>query len=919
MSAPLTFAVLGPVRGWRGDTEIDPGPPKQQAILALLLTRAGHPVPLHEIVDVLWGAQPPDTAANVVHRHIGALRRLFDPDLPVRGTSRWLIRGAGGYRLDIDPHSVDLGRFRALRAQAGHTGEPGRAAELLTEALALWQGPVAAGLPAEIRTHPAFTTVDAELLAAVKAAAETAPAAGPAVAGRVLDLTRQTAAKHPLDEVLQSRLMLLLAATGHQAEALDVHQRIREALADELGLDPGPELQAAHLRVLQREPATPKKPAPAAVRPAQLPAALPVFTGRDEELALLTEIDWATVVTIGGMAGVGKTSLAVHWAHRIAGRYPDGQLHLDLRGFHPDGAVNPAHALHTLLEALGIAPGDVPATLDARSALFRSLLTDRRVLILLDNARDSAQVLPLLPGAPGCLTVVTSRHQLVDLVAGHGAGTVTLEPLSTAEATDLLTRRLGARRTGREPDAVAGIVEHCGRLPLALAMVSARAAMNPGLPLSSIVADLRRHRGGLGAFTGESARSDARSVFDWSYQVLSPAAARLFRLLAPHPGPDCSATAAAVLAGVPETELRAPLTELLRAHLITEPTVGRYGCHDLLRAYGTALAAPDTGSRQRLHDHYLHSAYAAVELMFAGRTPFRPAAPDPDAAPITFADAAAALAWIDDELPVLLATTRQDDPESHRYRWQLATVLEPHLDRTGRWQIQRELQLTAVRSAEADDDRHGLACAERSLGFAEGRLQNRPEADEHLRRAVALFTEIDDHDGLSFTHRLLAFLANQRGDHRDALQHYRIAADLYTGIGQIRGRATVHNETGWTYILMGDFDQAVGECHAAIDEQRRAGNLNGEAAAWDSLGYAQHHLAAYDDARTSFGHALRLYRVVCDRYLEADTLVHLGDTEQAAGHEASAARSWSQALEILDDLGHPDAEALRTRTGLRQR
>ncbi|SDT54665.1 AfsR/SARP family transcriptional regulator [Actinoplanes derwentensis] len=906
----MTFAVLGPLRGWRGDTEIDPGPPKQRAILALLLVRAGHPVPLHEIIDVLWGAEPPDTAVNVVHRHIGALRRLLEPDLPARGSSRWLIRGSGGYRLDVSPVAVDLGRFRALRSQAAYVTSPGTAAELLTEALGLWQGPVAAGLPSEIRSHPAFAAVDGERLAAVKAATENAPSADPVIAGKILDLARQTAVRHPLDEALQARLMLLLAATGHQAEALEVHQRIRVALADELGLDPGAELQAAHLRVLQQEPPA-EKPEPATapyVRPAQLPAGLAVFAGRREELARLTGTGPATLVTIGGMAGVGKTSLAVHWAHQIAARFPDGQLHIDLRGFHPDGALTAADALHTLLEALGIRPERVPATLDARSALFRSLLADRRVLVVLDNARDSEHVRPLLPGAPGCQTIVTSRHQLFDLVATHGATAVTLDPLSTADAAELLTRRLGTDRVDREPDAVTGIVECAGRLPLTLAMVSARAAMNPGFPLSSIAAELRRHRGGLDAFTGESPRSDVRAVFDWSYRILSPPAADLFRLLASHPGPDCSPVAAAVLAGVPEADLRAPLTELLRAHLITEPAPGRYGCHDLLRAYGTGLAADTSGARRRLFDHYLHSAYAAVELMFAGRTPFRPGPPVTGADPVTFDDSAGAVAWLGTELPALLATITHPGPESARHRWQLATVLQPHLDRTGRWQTQREIQTVALRAAA---DRHAEACAERSLGFAEGRLKNWPEADRHLQRAVEIFTAIDDPAGRAHTHRLLAFLANQRERHETALEHYRIAADLYSRAGETVGRAIVHNETGWTYILIGAFDLALGECRSAIERHREAGHPNGEAAAWDSLGYAHHHLAAYDEARVAFGHALRIYRAVSDRYLQADTLTHLGDTEHAAGRGGHALDAWRQALDILDDLGHPDAAGLR--------
>ncbi|WP_430783259.1 BTAD domain-containing putative transcriptional regulator [Actinoplanes sp. G11-F43] len=926
---PITFAVLGPLRGWHGDTEIDPGPPKQQALLSLLLLRSGHPVPLHEILDVLWGENPPDTALTVVYRHVGALRRLLEPELPARGSSRWLTRGAGGYRLDVA--ADDLTRFRDLRQQAAGAAEKGRpdtAAELLTRALARWRGPVGTGLPAEIRSHPVFATVDNERLTAIKTAAEYASTAGPEIAARVLELVRQAATGHPLDEALQARLMLLLAGTGHQAEALRVYQSVRTALADELGLDPGAELRAAHRRVLQPDSVPPAAPGPAPAapmtRPAQLPAGLSVFAGRHHELDRLRELSDgpapATLVTIGGMAGVGKTTLGVQWAHRIADRYPDGQLHLDLRGFHPDGVLTSAGALRVLLEALGTPPGGVPSGLDARSALFRSLLADRRVLILLDNARDSAHVLPLLPGAPGCLTVVTSRHQLYDLAVSHGATAVSLDPLPAGEATALLSRRIGGGRTEREPEAAAEIVELCGRLPLTLAMVSARAAMNPGFTLSAIAAELRRDRDGpdpFSGFTGETERSDARSVFDWSYRVLSPEAARLFRLLALHPGPDCSRTTAEVLAGTPGAELRRSLTELLRASLITEPAPGRYGCHDLLRAYGAALArsAPDTGpARSRALDHYLHSAHAALSLLYGDRAPFRLDPAVDGASPLTFTGPADAAAWIDTELQVLLAVVeRPGDGDTGRQRWQLAVLLDPHLDRTGRWAAQRRIQTAARTAALRLGDKHALACTERALGFAEGRSDRYPEADRHLDHAVALFTEIGDQGGQARTHRLIAFLANRRGEHHRALDHYRVAAELYLSIGQVTGRAAVHNEAGWTYILLGDYAKALDECRPAIDHHRAAGDLNGEAAAWDSLGYAQHHLGAYDEARESFGNALRIYREVYDRYLEADTLSHLGDTEQAAGHPAAASAAWQQALTILDDLAHPDATALRTK------
>jgi DNA-binding SARP family transcriptional activator/tetratricopeptide (TPR) repeat protein len=935
----MKFTVLGPVRAWRGGTELDLGSPQQRAVLALLLVRAGTPVPLHEIVRVLWAENAPDTAVNIVHRHIGALRRVFEPELPTRRASRWLIRSSGGYRLEVDPEGVDLMRFRRLRDEAAdlaRQGKPGAAAEMLLEALALWIGPVAAGIPHEIRSYPVFTAVDGEQLSALKSAAEYAPAAGPAVLDRVLSAVRQAAAQHPLDELLQARLMVLLAVTGRQAEALDVYRSARATLADELGLDPGPDLRAAHQQVLRQiTPATDldgggaaEGEAGPAVRPAQLPADLAVFAGRRHELdqfrtLLAGPADErpASVVTIGGMAGVGKTTLAVHLAHRVAHEYPDGQLYIDLHGFHPGGAVTScAEAMHSFLEALGVPSGRVPASLEAQAALFRSLLAGRRYLLVLDNARDSDHVRPLLPGSSGCLTIVTSRHQLYDLVTAHGATAVTLGLLPYAEATELMSRRLGADRIALEPRAAEDIIELSGRLPLTLAIISARATMNPGFSLTSIAEEMRRTEGSLEAFAGESPRSDARSVFAWSYRILGPSAARVFRLMATHPGPDCSLTATAALTAQSPMELRPLLAELLRAHLITETAPGRFGCHDLLRVYGAELAArPEHAAdvaeaRRRLFDHYLHSTLAATGVLFTSHDELARQPPVTGADPARFRDASDAVAWLEAEHAVLTLAIEQDAREGDgRYGWQLATMLERHLDRTGRWLVQLDIQTRARQAADRTGDRHAMAITARSLGHVCGRLGRRAEADRNLAEALELFDAVGDRNGRAFTHRYLAFQANQRGCHDDALEHYRTASDLYRSTGWLSGQASVRNEVGWTYILMGDHAKALDECRRAIEGHRQIGDRNGEAAAWDSLGYAQHHLHAYNEALVSFEHALRLYRALRDRYLEADTLVHVGDTRHAIAGSGSAAAEWEQALDILDELGHPDADQVRDR------
>jgi DNA-binding SARP family transcriptional activator len=485
----IRFTLLGAVRAWQGDTELQLGPPQQRAVLALLLAAAGQPVSLSELVDLLWAADPPSSAANIVHRYIGALRRVLEPGLPPRAAGRWLVPHAGGYRLTAGQDTLDLLRLRRLAGQAAAEQPASRAVARYLEALALCQGRCAGDLAA-VQGHPAFTAVDRECLTLAAEAAAAALAAG--LAPQVLPALRRAAGQDPLAEPLQARLMLLLAAAGHQAEALAVYETTRAALAEGLGIDPGADLRDAHRRVLsqQVEEGQPvdKAEVPRVVRPAQLPADLAAFAGRRAEVArvsALLEEPAASAMVIGaidGMPGAGKTTLAVHWAHLVADRFPDGQPYVNLRGFGPGGALGPAEVLSGFLIALGVTPQQVPADLDGRAALYRSLLAGQRVLVVLDNARDVAQVRPLLPGSPGCMVIVTSRNRLTGLVASDGAWMLTLDVFSAADAREALARRLGADRVVAEPAAVDEIIAASGRLPLAL--VAARAAAHPQFPPS---------------------------------------------------------------------------------------------------------------------------------------------------------------------------------------------------------------------------------------------------------------------------------------------------------------------------------------------------------------------------------------------------------------------------------------------------
>ncbi|MEU2792368.1 BTAD domain-containing putative transcriptional regulator [Streptomyces sp. NPDC007100] len=942
----MRLTVLGPVRVWRDGIELTLGPPKQRALLALLLVRAGQPVSLSEMVDVLWGPAPPKSAANVVHRHVGSIRRLLGEGGPAGVAGGILVRGAGGYRVDVDAGALDLLRFRQLAGQARRAaaaGSPGRSVELFLQALELWQGPVAAGVPEGIRAHPAFVAVDQEYPAAVKEAAEAAWERGdPEQAVPVL---RQAADRYPLDEALQARLMRALAATGRQAEALEAHRTLRSRLKEELGIDPGREVRAVHEQMLRQGspilPVSPATPPPvprtpglrSGVRPAQLPSDLPFFTGRRAELTRTRELlavpagepgmhespPALVISAIGGMAGIGKTTLAVHWAHQVAHHFPDGQLYANLRGFDPAGSVTSSgEALRAFLHALGVPPTGIPAGVDAQAALYRSLLSGRRMLVLLDNVRDSAHARPLLPGTPGCLVIVTSRSRLDGLIVADGARPLPLGLMSKADAREALARRLGADRMAAEPSAVDTIIELCGRLPLALAVVAARAATRPGFPLAAIATELRDSAGSLDAFAGSDPGADVRTVFSWSYQALDPPAARLFRLLALHPGPDLSLPAAASLAGLPAVETRPLLAALTRLHLLTEEAPGRFTFHDLLRTYATERARADDpddirrAARHRVLDHYLRTTRAAVQLLLPHRTEHVPPPPSPPhTAPEHLTTQEHAASWLTTRLPVLLCAVEQAAATGFpTYAWQLALALDLFLDRRGLRQEQLTIQRTALDAAERLPDRLGQAHAHRALGFAHHRLHQDDDAQAHLLRALEIFTALDRRDGQARTHRSLAFMANSQARHHQALDHYGQALDLYESTGNDSGRANVLNETGWTHILLGQFGEALIQCRQALAVHQRAGDPNGEAAAWDSLGYAHHHLAQYEDALACYHNALAIYQDIKDRYLEADTLDHIGDTHHALGDRRAADARWRQALDILAAMGHPDAVPL---------
>ena len=924
--------VLGPVEFWSAGVRARLSR-LERSLLAVLTVQAGTVVSADRIVDELWPADPPASSRNRVQALISGLRAR-------RGVeASWITTRPPGYVLQAPSRAVDADEFqnrvRQGRAAAGR-GDWFDAVRCLEDALQLWRGVPYDGvdcpavLPEAARLAEQRNSAREDLIDARLAVGDVA-ALLPELAGLV--------AEEPYRERLRGQLMLALYRMGRQAEALAVYRAGAAALADEHGLSPGPELRELHLAILRDDAglmsaipglsvasARPAPPGP--VPPAQLPTATAAFIGRQAELAALDRIVGAprhpgtsAIATVSGTPGVGKTTLAVHWAHRVRQDFPDGQLYMNLRGFGAaDAAANPSEVLRDFLDALGVADERVPAGLAARSALFRSLVADRRILVMLDNARDSEQVRPLLPASPGCMALVTSRVPLSGLVAAEGAETLVLDLLPEADARDLLARRIGGDRTYAEPTAVDSLVASCARLPLALAIVGARVATRPGLSLATIVAELvdRSHR--LDAITGEGPGADLRLVFSWSYERLSRPAAALFRLLGLHPGPDISVPATASLAGTTPDEASALLAELTRASLLTEHVEQRYLFHDLLRAYANDLiltADPppvQLDAIQRMLDHYLHSAGQAEHVLDPSRDMV--VLPDlhPGVAPEVMSGMAQAMTWFAIERPVLLAVIETAARQRYdQHTWQLTWILATFLDRRGYWLDWVTAGQKAVAAAQRLDNPYAQARSHRGLALAYIRLANYDVALAHYDLAFEQYGLLRDPDGQAHTHTGRARAFEDQGRYTEALQHAQFALDIYRGSGNLMGEGFALNMIGWYHALLGDHKQTLTNCNEALAIVIDLDDHQGQAATWDSLGYAHHHLGHHADAISCYQKALSIYQDLGDQPFEADVLIHLGDSHQAAGDPSAARRVWQSALAILEPLGHSDVGEVRRR------
>jgi tetratricopeptide (TPR) repeat protein len=595
---------------------------------------------------------------------------------------------------------------------------------------------------------------------------------------------------------------------------------------------------------------------------------------------------------------------------------------VNLRGFDPAGpAMEPAEAIRGFLDAFAVPPDRIPPELDAQAALYRTLLADRRVLIVLDNARDSSQVRPLLPGTPLSLVIVTSRNQLLSLVATDGAQPIAVDLLPPPEARSLLVHRLGKQRIAAEPVAVDQILDACAGLPLALSIVSARASANTRLPLADLAEELREAHGGLYAFDGGDSRTNIRAVFSWSYSALSPPAARLFRLLGLHAGPDIGLSGVASLFGVPVPQARALLTELTRAHLLTSGGHRRFTFHDLLRAYASELAETHDSAEERraavrrVLDHYLGTAYHADELLRPSREDVIPLVP-PSALVITadLRDHRDALKWFTSEYRALLGTLRQAANDGFDvHTWQLAWALTSFFDRSGHWREAAAFQQTGLEAANRLSDPYAQAKCHGCLAYTSTRLRRYDDAHAHLLHALSFYQDLGDQPGQAKAHRSRAWVFDQQGRYEEALSQAQQAFELFRAAEHRTGQARALNAVGWFHIQLGGHETGLMHCGQALDLQEEIGDQFGQAESLSSMARAYLHLGRQDEAIAHYEQALRLAHEFGMRQNEANILVGLGDAHLAGGHAATAHDAWRRALAIFFELGHPNASQVRSK------
>lgn len=899
----LRVQLLGRTGLWREGRELDLGPAGRRAVFGLLVLAGGRPVARHEFVVALWGEQAPASATNVLQTHVKHLRRTLEPHRPSRVRSELLPAFGDGYALTLGDAEVDVERFRRLGRAAAGLGDPERVAALLHEALNLWQGPPLADVPA-LATYPKITALAGERRQTLARYAEAKLALGDAT--EVLALLEEDAAANPLDESAQARLVRAYGVAGQRSRGFEVYESARHQLAEELGVDPGAELTAAQLDLLRDEPAQRWRSVH------QLPADVPGFTGREVELAQLdAALDSRSPVLICGTAGVGKTAVAVHWGHRVAARFPGGQLYLDLRGYDPQQPVTAEDALARLLNALGVPQQDIPEAADERSSRYRTEVAGRQLLILLDNASSVDQIRPLLPGTQTSLVVVTSRESLAGLVALDGVRRMELDLLPVDDAVYLLHRLIGPR-VQEQPGHAKDLALRCARLPLALRVAAELAAATPAMSLADLVAELSdRHRRLDVLDPGGDVRAAVRTVLSWSVQRLTPQAALVFRRLGLHPGAQFDARAVAALVDIELGVASQLLVVLARAHLVQPLSHGRFAQHDLLRAYAAELTATEDSDAareraiDRLLDNYLACAQAASMALYPAWRGYRHGEP---IRKVTFTEPGAR-AWLDAHLPAFgtLCAFAATHARPH-HAVGLATNLHRYLE-SGHHIDALAVGSQALAAARAMGDRRAQAHVLTNLGDIHRLLGRYPAAIEHHRQALALHRGNGDRRGQARTLSDLGIVQDRLGDYRHAAEHHREALAIYAEIGDRHGEAAVLTNVSNAYLELDRREEAADGYLLALDIFRELGDPAGQGIALNNLGNVYASLGRYPQASQRLSEALELFRSIGHRDGQAGTLSNLGAVHTRLGSLAAALAVLREALEIFRATGHRYGEA----------
>lgn len=915
----MEFWVLGPLEVRDQGQVVDLGAPRVRLVCGLLLVRPGDLVSVEQFVDELWPDRPPSDARALVRGYVSRLRRVLRSG--PSGEDRVVTRKPG-YLLRVDDQEVDLHRFErlvALARTAVRDGDPTRAVELFGQANRQWRGGPFADVPHTASIAAAVTWLGERRLTTREEAFDAALAAGQA-AQVVTELTEFVTA-HPLRERPAGQLMLALYRCGRQADALERYQRTRRVLAAEVGVEPGADLRRLHQRILDAD----QDLAGAADGPVatgrQLPMDIAEFTGRQAELAALQalaaggerELPGTVVISaIEGMAGVGKTRLAVHLAHRLIdqGRYDEVQLWTDLRGFdaeHPP--ADPADVLEGFLRTLGV-PGDrIPTGVESRAALYRDRLVDKRALILLDNAAREDQVRPLLPGRPGSLVLITSRRGLSGL---DGAHAVRLDVLPPADAVQLLARIATDDRIAAQPAAATRVARLCGHLPIALTLAARRLRARPHWTVTDLADRLAGDTGdqheprGLGA------------TFDLSYRALTDPQRQLFRMLGLHVGTDVTAESAAALIGSTRRTTETLLEALLDEHLLHQEVAGRYRFHDLIRPYARRLAEDEepagrrTAAVRRLLTWYLHAAEAARTVLDPHRTRIIDLRPlPPECAVPPFDDYERALAWFEAERANLVAVIgvaqHHDVPE---VAWQLAWVTMSLFYRRSYWDDWIATFRIGLAATRTSGQRRAEGIMWRGLGVAHSDLRQFDTAIDCYQRAQVLFEEVGDLHAQGWNLNNLGVLHVDLDNLAAARTCFQRALSLLRQTGDRQGEGFCLNNLGDTCRRLGATQAAIAYLVDALGIQQGREDHVGEQFTLATLGDLHQDAHQYAAAIDYYHRAVAISRRLDDQRIAARTLTSLARAHHALGDTEAAAEHRRQARAIFTDLGDPQADDL---------